>query len=183
MEKPIGEIDLKIVEAISSSPDSSIRSLADKLDMRVPDIEKRVVFLMRYGLLTSKANKKGVLELTEKGRFFFEKRDPRIVAGYSPSDSVPDYLAFRFAAVEGMMTGDVAHSYQEFLDVIKRVDSRSLVYHLYRGDFDNWISEVFRDKVLSEKLVRLKSTVRPVDQLRTKMIRLLEGRLVELRGS
>ena len=183
MEKPIGEIDLRIVEVISSSPDSSIKSLADMLDMRVPEVEKRVVFLMRYGLLTSKANKKDILELTAKGRFFFEERDPRIVSGYSPAESVPDYLAFRFAAGEGMMTGDVAHSYQEFLDVIKRVDSRSLVYHLYRGDFDNWISGVFRDKVLSERLVRLKSTVRPVDQLRTKMIRLLEGRLAELRGS
>lgn len=183
MEKPIGEIDLRIVKAISNSPDSSIKSLADVLGMRAPDVEKRVVFLMRYGLLTNKANKKGALELTAKGRFFLEKRDPRIVVGYSPADSVPDYLAFRFAAGEGMMTGDVAHSYQEFLDVIKRVDSRSLVYHLYRGDFDNWVSEVFRDKALSEKLVRLKSTVRPVDQLRTRMIRLLEGRLAELRGA
>jgi DNA-binding MarR family transcriptional regulator len=182
MEKPIGEIDLKIVEAISNSPDSSIKSLADKLDMRAPEVEKHVTFLMRYGLLASKANKKGILELTAKGQLFFEKRDPKIIAGYSPADSVPDYLAFRFAAGEGMMTGDVAHSYQEFLDVVKRVDSRSLVYHLYRGDFDNWISEVFRDKALSEKLIRLKSTVRPVDQLRTKMIRLMEGRLAELRG-
>jgi len=183
MEKTAGEIDLRIVETISDFRDSSVKSLAEILDTRVAEVEKRVAFLMRYGLLTSKANRKDILELTTKGRFFLETRDPRIVTGYSPKESVPEYLAFKFAAGEGMMTGDVAHSYQEFLDVIKRVDSRSLVYHLYRGDFDNWVSEVFRDKTLSEKLVRLKSTVRPVDQLRTKMIRVLESRIAELGGN
>ncbi|HYA21699.1 MAG TPA: DUF5752 family protein [Thermoproteota archaeon] len=183
MEKPIDETDLKIAEAISNSPDSSIKSIADALGMRASDVEKHVILLTRCGLLTSKANKKGGLGLTSRGQLFLEKRDPKIVTGYSAADSVPDYLAFRFAAGEGMMTGDVAHSYKEFLDVIKKVDSRSLVYHLYRGDFDSWISEVFRDRVLSEKLMRLKSTVRPVDQLRARMIRMLEIRLAELRGS
>jgi len=183
MKKTAGKIDLRIVEAISDSPDSSVKSLAEILDTRVAEVEKRVAFLMRYGLLANKANRKDILELTTKGRFFLEKHDPRIVAGYSPEESVPEYLAFKFAAGEGMMTGDMAHSYQEFLDVIKRVDSRSLVYHLYRGDFDNWVSEVFRDRTLSEKLVRLKSTVRPVNQLRTKMIRVLEGRIAELGGN
>jgi len=183
MEKPIDEADLKIAEAISNSPDSSIKSLADALGMKATEVEKDVISLTRYGILANKANKKGGLELTSKGQLFLEKRDPKIATRYSATESVPDYLAFEFAAGEGMRTGDVAHSYQEFLDVIKRIDSRSLVYHLYRGDFDSWVSEVFRDKLLSEKLVRLKSAVRPVDQLRARMIRILEVRLAELGGS
>jgi len=174
------EADLKILEAVSSTPKPSVRSVAKLLGMRVPDARKRIAFLSINGLIARSGTKKDALKLTGRGRFLLEVRDPKMITGYSAKERVPDYLAFKFALGEGFITGDVAHSYAEFLDVIKRADSRSLVFHLYRGDFDNWFTEVFRDKEMSSKLSKLKARLRPVDQLRTRLIRILGHRLEEL---
>jgi DNA-binding MarR family transcriptional regulator len=180
MDDPVGEIDFKILEAMSGSPGQSSERLAELLGLKKPEMRKRIRSLIKYGLVTPSPGKKDAFDLTGRGRFLLEKRDPKIATGYSPMESVPDHSAFKFALGDGIMTGDVAHSYREFLDVIKRIDSRSLVFHVYRGDFDSWVSEVFRDRRLSAKLARLKSRTRPVDQLRSKVIRILEDRLEEL---
>ena len=183
MDGTIGEAEYSILAKISDSPSRPLESLAELLGLKRPEVRRRIRFLVKYGLIAPNHTKKGAFEITGRGRFLLERRDPKIATGYSPKESVPDYSAFKFALGDRIMTGDVAHSYQELLDILKRIDSRSLVFHVYRGDFDSWVSEVFRDKKLSAKLARLKSRIRPVDQLRSSIVRILEHRMEELSRS
>jgi len=38
----------------------------------------------------------------------------------------------------------------------KKEDANSLEFHLYRGDFENWISEILGDKELAEEISELR---------------------------
>lgn len=183
MDTIVSDADYAVLAAISDSPNRPLESLAESLGLKRSEIRARIMFLVEYGLVIPSHIKVGAFEITRRGKFLLERRDPKIATGYSPKESVPDYSAFRFALGDGIMTGDVAHSYQELLDIMKRIDSRSLVFHVYRGDFDNWVSEVFRDKKLSARLAKLKSRIRPVDRLRSKIVRILEDRIEELQRS
>jgi len=105
----------------------------------------------------------------------------KIVFGYTPGERVPDYLSFKFFLGEGLFSGEVASSYSEFLEIIKRIDTRSILFHLYRGDFDKWFSDVFKDRKLAKKIVALKNKLMPPNRVRDRLIKVLEQRLSELK--
>ncbi len=64
--------------------------------------------------------------------------------------------AFYFFSSIGNYIGESAASLGEFLEKIKGVDSRSLEFHLYRGDFEKWINEVLGDAGLAERIKELR---------------------------
>jgi len=180
MAKTIDDADFRLLGELSNKPDVSTKELGSTIGLRVPEVRRRVARLKTLGLIAPSPGRRGAMKLTGRGRFALERHDPKVAVGYLPRESVPDYVAFKFALGEGIMTGDVAHSYGEFLDVVKKADSRSLAFHLYRGDFDNWFAEVFRDRKVSKRLVALKARTHPVDQLRTKLVKILESRVQEM---
>ncbi|NHV06912.1 MAG: hypothetical protein HA495_06180 [Thaumarchaeota archaeon] len=121
------------------------------------------------------------VKLTELGKFALEKKDIKIVFGYTPDEKVPDYLSFKFFLGEGLFSGEVASSYHEFLEIIKRIDTRSILFHLYRGDFDKWFNDVFKDRKLAKKIIALKDKLMPPNRVRDRLIRILEQRISELK--
>jgi len=64
--------------------------------------------------------------------------------------------AFYFFSSIGNYIGQSAASLGEFLEKIKEVDSRSLEFHLYRGDFEKWIDEVLGDAGLAKTIKELR---------------------------
>jgi hypothetical protein len=65
--------------------------------------------------------------------------------------------AFYFFTSIGNYTGVWASSLGEFVKKILDVDVKSLEFHLYRGDFEKWITETVKDNALANKLRQLKA--------------------------
>ncbi len=69
--------------------------------------------------------------------------------------TVPREKAFYFFTSIGNYTGESASSLKEFMDKINEVNVKSLEFHLYRGDFEKWITEVLQDEELTEEIRKL----------------------------
>ena len=68
--------------------------------------------------------------------------------------------AFYFNMNQGrytISTGYIAKSIEEFIDILKKVDQRSIDYHLRENsnDFAHWIRNVFNDKKLANELEKI----------------------------
>ncbi|MGB9676508.1 MAG: DUF5752 family protein [Candidatus Bathyarchaeales archaeon] len=79
----------------------------------------------------------------------------------------PREKAFYFFTSIGNYTGESAASLKEFMKKIKEVNVKSLEFHLYRGDFEKWISEVLEDKELAEAIKKLRDLKCSGDTLRS----------------
>jgi len=60
------------------------------------------------------------------------------------------------------------------------VNVKSLEFHLYRGDFEKWITEVLEDKKLAEDVVKLQKTNPLGDQLRNQLHTIVSKRYQQL---
>lgn len=78
-----------------------------------------------------------------------EEITPRILKSF------PREKAFYFFTSIGNYTGESASSLKEFMDKINEVNMKSLEFHLSRGDFEKWISEVLEDEDLALEVRKL----------------------------
>ena len=89
--------------------------------------------------------------------------------------------AFYFFTSVGNYTGQSAMSLEEFANKIREVETTSLEFHLYRGDFEKWTAEVLEDNELTEKISDLKN-LEPVRRaLRDQLYLIVSKRLEELK--
>ena len=79
-------------------------------------------------------------------------------------------MAFHFYTDVGHPTGFSAESLKEFYEIVKRVAIGSVEFHLYRGDFENWIKAAFKDVALSDELANLKNAALKGEELRKEII-------------
>lgn len=84
-----------------------------------------------------------------EGRIMTLDTSPRILK------TVPREKAFYFFTSIGNYTGTSASSLKEFMERIGQVNVKSLEFHLYRGDFEKWITEVLQDAELAGEIRRL----------------------------
>lgn len=84
-------------------------------------------------------------------------------------NTFPREKAFYFFTSVGNYTGVSASSLKEFDDKIKEVNVKSLEFHLNRGDFEKWLSEVVKDNELAAEFRRLQKLNLSGDSLRTQM--------------
>ena len=95
--------------------------------------------------------------------------------------TVGDREAFYFYEAVGKPTGQVARNLSDFLDRVKSVKSESLMFHLQRKDFQNWIEKTLGDSKLAKRLGMISSSNR--DDVRMNIHRTVENRIKELRES
>jgi len=57
---------------------------------------------------------------------------------------------------ENWYTGQTASSFREFSEILKTIDITSLEFHVQRGDFENWVKEVFNDEELASEITELR---------------------------
>jgi len=96
--------------------------------------------------------------------------------------TVSDEEAFYFNMRKGgkiVHTGFVAHSLEMFVDILRKVDKRSVNYHCGEGynDFAAWIRDVFRDEELASAVAGMQWW-----EPRSKLIRLVQARISELKS-
>ena len=78
-------------------------------------------------------------------------------------------------------TGQSANSLNEFLEKIKSIELQSLVFHLGRNDFSNWIADKLEDPTLARRIQMIPKENN--NELRTKMQATIETRLRELENN
>jgi hypothetical protein len=94
---------------------------------------------------------------------------------------LPRENGFYFFTSYGNYTGISAMSMEEFLYKLEQVSVTSLEFHLYRGDFERWASDVLEDAELSDRISALK-LLEPVGfSIREKLVDVVSKRLTELK--
>lgn len=95
--------------------------------------------------------------------------------------TVKDQEAFYFYEALGKPTGELARNLSDFLNKVKVVKSESLVFHLQRGDFQNWVANTLGDSKLGEELAKISPS--EDNNIRMKVCKTVEHRIDELRES
>ncbi len=98
---------------------------------------------------------------------------------------VPAEKSFIFYKGVDQPIGVTAHSLKGFLESIKKVDIKSIEFHVQRGDFANWVRESLHDSLLANELkqigrrIELKEKLTS-EELRRKLSKVVEKRYKEL---
>jgi alpha-amylase len=103
-----------------------------------------------------------------------EEAAPRVLR------TVPREKTFYFFTSIGNYTGESASSLKEFMEKINEVNAKSLEFHLNRGDFEKWISEVLEDGELAGEFKRLQKINPAGDALRNQLYSIVSRRLKRL---
>jgi len=90
--------------------------------------------------------------------------------------------AFYFFTSIGNYTGVSAASLDEFLQKIKDVDIKSLEFHLFREDFEKWVSQILGDGRLADDIRSIRIQKIVGNSLRDRLYFLVSRRLKELKG-
>jgi hypothetical protein len=94
--------------------------------------------------------------------------------------TVPREKAFYFFTSIGNYTGTSAASLKEFMEKINEVNAKSLEFHLYRGDFEKWVSEALEDAWLAGEIRRLQKFGLAGEALRDQLYLTVSRRLKRL---
>ncbi|HXX86856.1 MAG TPA: hypothetical protein VEH86_00215 [Candidatus Acidoferrum sp.] len=93
---------------------------------------------------------------------------------------VPREKAFYFFTSIGNYTGASALSLKEFMEKINEVNVKSLEFHLGRGDFEKWVSDVLQDTELAGDIRRLQKLNLSGEALRNQLFLTVSRRLKRL---
>ncbi len=94
------------------------------------------------------------------------------------TSSVPVEKGFHFFTDLQKPTGLFATSIFNFADELKKVDLKSLEFHLKRNDFSRWLKDVIRDDSLANEIEKLKGL--SGEKLREKLVEVVDRRCKEL---
>jgi len=95
--------------------------------------------------------------------------------------TVGDQEAFYFYEAVGKPTGEVARNLSDFVDRVNSVKSESLMFHLQRKDFQNWVEKILGDSKLAKELEMISPS--NSDDIRAKIHETIENRMRELKES
>jgi len=88
---------------------------------------------------------------------------------------------FYFFTSIGNYTGESAASLEEFVKKIEEFDTRSLEFHIYRGDFEEWVTKILGDERLAEEIKTVRSLSLTGDALRRELYGVVSRRYEELK--
>lgn len=151
---------LKIMNEATSRMDLTTFAQAVNLEpnQAVADIQElaKEGFLQRSG--------KGFC-LTEKGKNIFKI-----------TEMVAAEKAFQFYLDVNKPLGFSAQSLEEFYRLMKQVCLDAVEFHLYRGDFENWIREVLTDSELAAEFGNLKTAELHGEELRKALLKAVDAK-------
>jgi alpha-amylase len=95
---------------------------------------------------------------------------------------LPAGMGFTFSYDFVRSSGLSVHNLQDFCSALKTIDVSSIEYHIERGDFERWVSQVVGDNKLANDLANINSSKRKLkgEILRKKVLSLTEKRLKQL---
>ncbi len=96
--------------------------------------------------------------------------------------ALPSEEAFYFFTSIGNYTGQCASSLDEFLLKIKDINVKSLEFHLYREDFERWVSMILGDVKLAGEIKVLRDTKVIGNAVRDRLYFIVSRRLKKLKS-
>lgn len=96
---------------------------------------------------------------------------------------LPFGMGFTFSFDFVRSSGLTVQSLSEFHSVLKEIDVSAIQFHVERGDFERWLSQVVGDDKLAGQLVKIKSSKKALkgEVLRSKILNLVGKRLKYLK--
>jgi predicted transcriptional regulator len=151
---------LKVMSEVTSRID--MNTFAQMVGLNPSQTIERMQDLVNGGLIRKVGGGYGI---TEKGKAILKAITP-----------VPKDTAFHFYTGFGRPTGFSAESLKDFYEIVKRVAAEALDFHLYRGDFENWIKNALKDAVLADELANLKIEMLKGEELRQRILKAIAAR-------
>jgi predicted transcriptional regulator len=151
---------LKTMNEATSRMDLTV--FAQAVNLTANQAIAEVQELAKEGFLRKVGNGFG---LTEKGK--------NAIKAYM---SVSAELGFNFYVDIDKPVGFSALSLGEFYRTIKQVGSDSLEFHLYRGDFENWLREVCKDEDLANSFGTSKAEDLKGEDLRKALLQAVDAK-------
>lgn len=151
---------LKVISEVTRRTD--LNEFARLVGLTTNETLRQIQELTKTGHLRSSSGGYGI---TEKGK-----------AVLKAQAHVPEGSKFSFFTAVGQPTGLSARSLREFYEKIKSIDAVSLEFHVYRGDFKNWVQAVVEDEVLASEFDKISRGELKGESLREKIATLMEKR-------
>ncbi len=107
------------------------------------------------------------------GGFGLNEKGKNALKMFTP---VPEEMGFYFYVDVDKPLGFSARSLEEFYRFTKQVTSDSLEFHLFRGDFENWLREVLKDGELAEAFGALKIEGLKGEDLRKALLKAIDAK-------
>ena len=151
---------LKVMSEVTSRID--MNTFAEMVGLNPSQTVERMQDLVNSGFIRKVGGGYGI---TDKGRAILKAIVP-----------VPQEAAFHFYTGFGQPTGFSAESLKDFYEIVKRVATDALDFHLYRGDFENWIRATLKNEKLADELATLKNTALKGEELRQEILKTIAKR-------
>ena len=83
---------------------------------------------------------------------------------------------FRFYNGIDQSTDITANTLVEFYEDIKKVSVDSLEFHIYRGDFENWLKDACNESEFAQEVVVVKDADLKGEELRAELLKVLDAK-------
>jgi hypothetical protein len=83
----------------------------------------------------------------------------------------PPGREFHFYLDVGVPANKSASTLKEFKECLKAVDSKSIAFHLNRGDFEKWVSEMLKDEALAATIKGIREQNLPPEESKRELVR------------
>lgn len=154
-----------------------LKEISKRINLEAHSVNMHLLNLKRKGYVRALGD--GLYTLTDLGKEFlgFPRIDEKLARKIL--SKVPFEFAFHFYVGENKPLNMSSDSLIELRDRIREIDVRSLEFHLFRGDFENWVS-FLGDIELAKRLEIIRKSGLSGENLREKVYECIKVRCDEL---
>jgi DNA-binding Lrp family transcriptional regulator len=157
------EEQFKVLKTMSETTSRmDIDMFAKKVDLTPTQTLEQIHELAKEGFLQKIGNG---FRISQKGR-----------ASLKAFTMFPKEMGFHFYNGIDQPTEFNAQSLDEFYKFINQVNADSLEFHLSRGDFENWLTDVCKDQEFAGEIGSLKSANLKGEALRQELLKALDAK-------
>jgi len=159
----LSENQMKILKFMTEATGRiDLNEFAHKMDLTSTQMMEQLQQMLKVGFLKKVSSG---YTITEKGKNALKSDVP-----------VPSTMNFHFYNAINQPTGASAATIREFYTQIIKAEVVSLEFHLFRGDFENWVREAVNDVFFADELAKIKKTNLKGEDLRKAIMRVVETR-------
>ena len=157
------EEQFKVLKTMSEATSRmDLNMFAKKVNLNPNQTIQQIQELAKEGFLQRIGNGYGI---TEKGK--------AAIKAFTP---VPEEMGFHFYYGINQPADLTSKTLEEFYKAIKQVSAGSLEFHLYRGDFENWLKEACKDATLANEIRGVKAAGLKGEDLRKELLEVLDAK-------
>jgi predicted transcriptional regulator len=157
------EEQFKVLKALSEATSRmDINMFAKKVNLDPNQTIQKVQELAKEGFLQKVGNGFGI---TTKGK-----------AALKAFVTVPEGMGFHFYYGINQPTDLTAKTLGEFYENTKQISADSLEFHLYRGDFENWLKDACKEPEFAQEIGVVKDADLKGEELRAELLKVLDAK-------